>query len=66
VEKGKVKWYNENKGYGFILSQEGKEIFVHKSGLYSAFLGLYENEEVVYNLTKGPNGPQAINVKTLK
>jgi cold shock protein len=66
VEKGIVKWYNEIKGYGFILSKEGKEIFVHKSGLYSSFLGLYQDEEVEYMIKNGPNGPQAINVKTLK
>lgn len=66
MEKGIVKWYNENKGYGFILSKDGKEIFVHKSGLYSSFLGLFQDEEVEYSIKRGPNGPQAVNVKTLK
>ena len=63
MNKGKVKWYNETKGFGFIISEEGKEVFVHKTGLYSSFAGLDSDEEVTFDLKQGPKGMVAYNVK---
>jgi cold shock protein len=60
---GKVKWYNETKGFGFIESQEGKDIFVHRSGLISPYAGLEPNQEVVFDVKQGEKGEVAINVK---
>lgn len=63
--KGKVKWFNEIKGFGFIKSESGEEIFVHRSGLYSVFAGLNPEEEVTFELKQGPKGMVAFNVKSI-
>lgn len=63
MTKGKVKWYNETKGFGFIETPEGKDIFVHRSGLENAFEGLQPDQEVTYEVKQGDRGPVAINVK---
>ena len=62
--KGRVKWYNEIKGYGFIISESGENVFVHRSGLYSSFAGLEENEDVEFETRSGEKGPVAFNVKS--
>jgi len=64
MTKGKVKWYNDVKGFGFIESENGKDIFVHRSSLDSPFSGLEDNEEVVFDTKQGDKGLVAINVKT--
>ena len=64
MTKGKVKWYNDVKGFGFIESENGKDIFVHRSSLDSPFSGLEDNEEVVVDTKQGDKGLVAINVKT--
>lgn len=64
MSKGKVKWYNETKGYGFIETENGTDIFVHKSGLESAFAGLETGQEVVFDTRTGEKGLSAVNVKT--
>lgn len=66
MEKGKVKWFNNQKGYGFICNEEGKEIFVHYSGLnMDGYKTIKEGEEVEYEVINGEKGPQAINVTRL-
>jgi CspA family cold shock protein len=64
MAKGKVKWFNNQKGYGFITRDDGKDVFVH----YSAITGdgyktLNEGQEVEFEVTQGPKGEQATNVK---
>ena len=63
MNKGKVKWYNEAKGFGFIESQSGKDIFVHRSGLISQFTGLTPGQDVVFDIKQGDKGDVAYNVK---
>lgn len=64
MANGKVKWYDETKGFGFIESAEGDDIFVHRSGLDSPFGGLQNDEEVIFDVKKGPKGLVAFNVKS--
>ncbi len=60
---GKVKWFNEVKGYGFVTMEDGKDVFVHYSAIKGdGFRTLNENDEVEFDITDGPKGPQAINV----
>lgn len=64
--KGTVKWFNNQKGYGFISDEEGKDVFVHYSGLnMSGFKSLDEGAEVEFDVIEGAKGPQAINVTKL-
>jgi len=60
---GKVKWYNETKGFGFIETEEGKDLFVHRSGIKSSFGGLNEGQEVEFDVEQGQKGLMAVNVK---
>ena len=61
---GKVKWYNEIKGFGFIEMENGEDIFVHRSGLKSTYGGLQENQTVEFETQQGEKGLFAINVKS--
>jgi CspA family cold shock protein len=64
--KGKVKWFNEKKGYGFITTEDGKDVFVHFSAIQSeGFKSLNEGDVVECEVTKGPKGPQAASVKVV-
>ncbi len=63
MSQGKVKWYNETKGFGFIETSEGTDLFVHRSGLESPFSGLNPDQEVEFDVKQGEKGPVAINVK---
>ena len=66
MSTGKVKWFNAEKGYGFITSDEGKDIFVHYSSIQSdGFRTLEEGQAVSYDLTEGARGMQAANVEKL-
>ena len=64
MPQGKVKWFDEAKGYGFIVPNEGgKEVFVHYSSIQgNGFKTLKEGDTVSYELTEGPKGPQATRV----
>jgi len=64
--KGKVKWYNEIKGYGFIKSEDGQDIFVHRTGLESSYAGLEPEQEVEFETKEGEKGLVAINVKSVQ
>jgi CspA family cold shock protein len=64
MSKGKVKWYNEVKGYGFIEVENSEDIFVHRSGLKDSFNGLQPDEEVVFDTKEGDRGLMAINVES--
>lgn len=64
--RGKVKWFNENEGYGFIRQDDGKNIFVHYSNILGrGFRTLSEGEGVEYELEERYNGLQAVRVKKL-
>lgn len=64
--KGTVKWFNNQKGYGFISDEEGKDVFVHYSGLtMEGFKSLDEGQEVEFDVVDGAKGPQATNVVKL-
>lgn len=65
MNKGKVKWYNETKGFGFIETEEGKDIFVHRSGLVNINRGLQPDELVEFEVSQGDKGPVANNVKVV-
>jgi CspA family cold shock protein len=61
--KGTVKWFNAQKGFGFIIGEDGNDIFVHYSGLnQEGFKTLDDGQQVEYETTQGPKGLQAINV----
>jgi CspA family cold shock protein len=60
---GKVKWFNEAKGFGFITGEDGSDLFVHYSSIQgNGFKSLVEGDSVSYETEKGPKGPKAINV----
>jgi CspA family cold shock protein len=61
---GRVKWFNDSKGFGFIEQQDGgKDVFVHFSAIQDeGFKTLREGDEVSFDITDGPKGPQATNV----
>jgi len=60
---GKVKWFNESKGFGFITGEDGGDLFVHYSSIAgSGFKSLAEGDDVSYETEQGPKGPKAINV----
>lgn len=64
---GKVKWFNNEKGYGFIKTEEGKDVFVHYSNVIKeGFKTLEENENVEFDIQQVDKGLQAINVKSIK
>ncbi len=66
MTKGTVKWFNESKGFGFITSEDGGDVFVHYSEIQdNGFKTLSEGDEVTFNATEGPKGPAAENVKRL-
>ena len=66
MTKGTVKWFNNQKGFGFITDETGKDVFVHYSGLnMEGFKSLEENQAVEFDVVDGEKGPQATNVTIL-
>jgi len=66
MEQGTVKWFNDAKGYGFISRQNGQDVFVHFSAIQGGgFRSLQEGQSVQFDVTKGPKGFQAENVRPL-
>ena len=64
MTQGTVKWFNEAKGYGFITTDEGKDVFVHYSAIMGdVFKTLAEGQKVSFEITQGAKGPQASNVQ---
>ncbi|MBI5065962.1 cold shock domain-containing protein [Candidatus Woesearchaeota archaeon] len=59
--EGKVKFYNKMKGFGFITAEDGKDYFVHQTGL-KAGVNLQENDSVTFDVEQGDKGPKAVNV----
>ena len=63
MARGKVKWFNAKKGYGFISTEEGNDVFVHYKEIKSeGFKTLEEGEEVEFEIKSGDKGDQAVNV----
>ncbi len=66
MSEGKVKWFNERKGFGFIESDEGQDVFVHFSAIQdNGFKTLQEGQRVSFEILKGQKGLSAANVKTM-
>ena len=63
---GRVKWFNERKGFGFIEVEGGKDVFVHHSAIQGeGFKSLREGDQVEFEVSQGPKGPQASNVRVI-
>ena len=63
---GTVKWFNAEKGFGFITGEDGKDVFAHFSQIKSeGYKSLQEGQKVSYDVVKGPKGPQAENITAI-
>ena len=66
MAEGKVKWFNESKGYGFITSEDNVDVFVHYASIEgNGFKTLAEGDAVSFEIEQGPKGPKAVNVHKL-
>jgi len=67
MAKGKVKWFSNQKGYGFITAEGGKDVFVHYSAVKGdGYKTLQEGQDVEFEITQGPKGEQATNVTLIQ
>jgi len=67
MSRGKVKWFDTKKGFGFIQSEEGNDVFVHYTSIQTeGFKNLEQGQEVTFDVTEGKKGPQAANVKLVE
>ncbi len=67
MTEGRVKWFNDQKGYGFIEQDGGEDVFVHFSAIQgSGFRTLNENDRVEFEIMEGPKGKQAANVNRIE
>ncbi len=63
MANGTVKWFNDQKGFGFIEQEDGPDVFVHHSAINAnGFRSLNEGDRVTFEVTQGPKGPAAVNV----
>jgi cold shock protein len=66
MANGVVKWFNDQKGYGFIQQENGADVFVHHSGIVATgFKSLHEGDRVTFDIEQGKKGPAAVNVKVV-
>ena len=66
MQQGKVKWFNDQKGFGFISSSDGQDYFVHHTGIISeGFKTLAEGEEVQFSIEESEKGPRAVEVSII-
>ncbi|MDA8079405.1 MAG: cold-shock protein [Nitrospiraceae bacterium] len=66
MAQGTVKWFNDSKGFGFITSEDGGDLFVHHTSIQgNGFKSLAEGDKVSFDIEKGPKGPKAVNVVKL-
>lgn len=66
MANGTVKWFNSDKGYGFIAQENGPDVFVHHSGIdATGFKSLNEGDKVTFDIQQGPKGPSAVSVKVV-
>ncbi|MBU4304962.1 MAG: cold-shock protein [Candidatus Omnitrophica bacterium] len=63
MARGKIKWFNNQKGYGFITTDSGNDVFLHYSAIQGeGFKSIDEGQEVEFEIEQGPKGAQAVNV----
>ena len=66
MAKGKVKWFSNQKGYGFVTREDGKDVFVHHTAIQGeGYKTLEEGQEVEFDVTQGPKGEQPTNVRKI-
>ena len=67
MSEGRVKWFNDKKGYGFIETKDQADVFVHYTAIAAeGFRSLSEGDRVTFEVERGPKGPQAVNVSKVQ